>query len=98
MTAVHTAVVPRLPLTTVLMPWLVTPAPPPKAPKEAAPPRATPPVQAWEPVVKPQTLLAASALPARSVTAVVTVTTKAVFDAKPPAALGTKVATIAAVS
>ena len=27
---VHAAVVPRLPLTTVLMPWFVTPAPPPQ--------------------------------------------------------------------
>src|ERR1700712_90594 len=96
--SVQAAVEPRLPLTTVLMPWLVTPAAPPKAPKEAAPPRATPPVHAWAPVLKPQTLLAASGLPARSVTAVVTVTTKAVFGAKPAGALGTKVASIAALS
>jgi len=39
-TAVDTAVVPTLPLTTVFKPWLVTPAVPPNAPNSEAEPMA----------------------------------------------------------
>ena len=94
--SVQAAVVPTLPPMMVLMPWLVTPAPPPKAPKVAAVPKFTGARQAVVPVLKVVTLLTARALPARSFTPVApeaTVTVNVRLAVKPAGAVGVKVAT-----
>src|ERR1700730_1209866 len=99
--SVHAAVVPMLPLTTVLLPWLVTPAAPPHEPYDAADRRLTGVEQACVPVESPHTLSAASALPARSLTPALpdlTVTRNAVLGAKPAAFVGTKLARLLAAS
>lgn len=96
-------IVARFPLlTTVVMPWLVTPAPPPNAPYAAAEPRLTPPPHGSTLVEKLQTRSATMELPARSLTPAApdfTVATKVLLAANPgAAATGTKDATRLAAS
>jgi len=102
-TRVEAPVVPIFPLLmTVRIPWLVIPAAPPKAPKEAADPRLTGPGPApvnGGPVVKVHgfgTAPLASALPNRSFAPVVTVAVYMVLGRRGVAGLNVPIKVVAA--
>src|SRR6476619_4562605 len=78
-TKVEAAVVPRSPFTTVLIPWFVAPALPPKDPKVAVSPRGGPTGPAEAPVVKFHGFGFAPAASARPVTSLAALVIKAVY-------------------